>query len=650
MNLSERVLNGEELDEAELIALLDPEMPLLPLLHEAYVVRSASFGNRVQVHVLNNARNARCPEDCGYCSQSAVSDAPLQPYEWKSNEEILSEAREAYRAGAFRYCVVASGRGPTNRHIKRLAEAVRLVKKEVPVEVCVSVGLVDEEAARLLKDAGVDRLNHNLNTSESHYDKICSTHDYQDRLQTLAAAQSVGLQMCSGLIVGLGEQDADIAEVATQLRRLKVPSIPVNFLIPIDGNPVQSDGSLSPQRALRVLAMMRLANPRSEIRVAGGREGHLRGSRVDGAVPRQLALRRGLPDDQGSRLCQHLSNDPRRGFRGRARRRCDRGLGRVRARRRLPDRRLDRDSQARGTGSDLLNPYSVAMAQAKREVKIVEVGDAISGTLQIGPGLPLAWIVGPCVIEDQALMANAAERLKKLSEKLDIPMIFKSSFEKDNRSSETSYQGPGLDEGLEILAWVRKEFELPVISDVHRVEDLEAAREVLDVIQIPAFLCQQTSLIIAAAKTGKPVNVKKGQFLAPSGMFSSVGKIERAGNDRILLTERGASFGYNDLVADMTAIPVMKEFGYPVIFDAGHQVRRYGISSDDPAGGSSRDFIPVLLRSAIAAGANGIFLEAHPNPAEAACDAASQFPLDELEVLLVQAKELAELMREQGHA
>ena len=275
MNLSERVLNGEELGEAELIALLDPEQPLLPLLHEAYVVRSASFGNRVQVHVLNNARNARCPEDCGYCSQSAVSDAPLQPYEWKSNEEILDEAREAYRAGAFRYCVVASGRGPTNKHIKRLAEAVRQVKKEVPVEVCVSVGLVDEDAARLLKDAGVDRLNHNLNTSESHYDKICSTHDYQDRLQTLAAAQSVGLQMCSGLIVGLGEQDADIAEVATQLRRLKVPSIPVNFLIPIDGNPVQSDGSLSPQRALRVLAMMRLANPTSEIRVAGGREGHL---------------------------------------------------------------------------------------------------------------------------------------------------------------------------------------------------------------------------------------------------------------------------------------------------------------------------------------------------------------------------------------
>ena len=285
-----------------------------------------------------------------------------------------------------------------------------------------------------------------------------------------------------------------------------------------------------------------------------------------------------------------------------------------------------------------------------KAIETIQIGDATSGTLEIGPGLPLAWIAGPCVIEDQSLMANAAERLKKLSEKLDVPIVFKSSYEKDNRSSETSYQGPGLDEGLEVLAWVRKEFELPVISDVHRVEDLEAAREVLDVIQIPAFLCQQTSLVIAAAKTGKPINIKKGQFLAPSGMFSSVGKIERAGNQKILLTERGASFGYNDLIADMTAIPVMQEFGYPVIFDAGHQVRRYGIPSDDPAGGNSRDFIPILLRSAIAAGANGIFLETHPNPAQAACDAASQFPLDDLEVLMLQATELASLMREQGHA
>lgn len=281
---------------------------------------------------------------------------------------------------------------------------------------------------------------------------------------------------------------------------------------------------------------------------------------------------------------------------------------------------------------------------------IVEIGDAISGTVRIGEGLPLAWICGPCVIEKQTLMAMTAERLKKLSEKLRVPLIFKSSYSKDNRSDELSYQGPGLEDGLEMLAWIRKEFELPVLSDVHSVEEIAAAREVLDVIQIPAFLCQQTSLLVAAGKSGKPVNVKKGQFMAPASMKHPIGKIERTGNQRILITERGAQFGYHNLVADMTAIPVMKEIGYPVVFDAGHQVRRYGIPSTDPAGGAPREFIPVLLRSAVAAGANGVFLETHPKPAEALCDAASQFPLDQLEELMMQAGALAELIRGQGHA
>jgi biotin synthase len=265
VNLARRVLAGER----------DPGAPLLPLLHEAYLVRHASFANRVQVHVLNNARNARCPEDCGYCSQSATSDAPLQPYEWKDADQLLAEARDAHAAGAFRYCIVASGRGPTRGQIERLAGAVRRIKAELPVQVCVSTGLVDEAGARTLKDAGLDRLNHNLNTSESHYPEICSTHSYAERLETLAAARSAGLDTCSGMILGMGESDADVVEVARTLARLEVPSIPVNFLIPIDGNPVQSDGSLSPQRALRVLAMFRFANPKAEIRVAGGREGHL---------------------------------------------------------------------------------------------------------------------------------------------------------------------------------------------------------------------------------------------------------------------------------------------------------------------------------------------------------------------------------------
>ncbi len=279
----------------------------------------------------------------------------------------------------------------------------------------------------------------------------------------------------------------------------------------------------------------------------------------------------------------------------------------------------------------------------------VTIGDPTIGEIRIGRERPLAWIAGPCVIEERSLMAATAERLKKLAEKLEVPLIFKSSFEKDNRSSEEHYTGPGLDEGLEILAWIRKEFGLPVISDVHRVEDVSSAREVLDVIQIPAFLCQQTSLVLAVGRAGKPVNVKKMQSLAPEAMSGAVSKLESTGNRQILLTERGTSFGYNQLVADLTAIPIMQGLGYPVAFDAGHAVRRYGIPSADPKGGA-REHIPTLLRAGIAAGVNAVFLETHPSPSNALCDAASQFPLDALEDLMSHARDLADLMRLQGHA
>ncbi len=276
MQLAERALDGPPLSAEELLHILGPELPLLPLLHEARTVRERFFGNRVQVHILNNAQNARCPEDCGYCSQSAVTDAPLRPYPWKPKAELVAEAKNAYACGAFRYCMVASGRGPTDRQIVFLVDVVETIKAEVPVNICVSVGLLDEAKARRLKLAGVDRLNHNLNTSERHYPKICTTHTYADRIATLRAARAAGLEACSGLIVGMGERDEDVIAVALELRALEVPSIPVNFLLPIEGNPVLSDGSLTPERALRVLAMMRLANPRAEVRVAAGREGHLR--------------------------------------------------------------------------------------------------------------------------------------------------------------------------------------------------------------------------------------------------------------------------------------------------------------------------------------------------------------------------------------
>jgi biotin synthase len=204
-----------------------------------------------------------------------VTEAPVHPYEWKDGAELLKEARAAYEAGAFRHCIVASGRGPTTHQVRALAASVRAVKREVPVQVCVSVGLLNEAEARALRQAGVDRVNHNLNTSERHYPKICSTHTYADRLETLRAARAAGLEACSGMIVGMGESDEDIVEVARKLRELEIKSIPVNFLIPIEGNPLRSDGTLTPQRCLRVLAMFRLANPAAEIRAAGGREGHL---------------------------------------------------------------------------------------------------------------------------------------------------------------------------------------------------------------------------------------------------------------------------------------------------------------------------------------------------------------------------------------
>lgn len=273
----------------------------------------------------------------------------------------------------------------------------------------------------------------------------------------------------------------------------------------------------------------------------------------------------------------------------------------------------------------------------------------VSDSVVVGAGRPLVLICGPCVIEEKSVMAATAERLKKITERLGIPLIFKSSYEKDNRSAADLYNGPGLEKGLEMLSWIRHEYGVPVLSDVHRETDCGPAGEVLDVLQIPAYLCQQTSLLLAAAKTGKTINVKKGQFLAPHNMASAVSKIESAGNRRILLTERGSSFGYNYLVADLTSIPIMQDLGYPVVFDAGHVVRKYGIPSKDPSGGAPR-FIPHLMRAGIAAGANALFLEAHPNPSDARCDAATQVPLERMESVLSEAMELATLVRRWGRA
>ncbi len=275
--LAERALRDEPPSESEALWILDGEdVALLPLLHAAYVPRERYFGRKVMVHVLNNVQNGLCPEDCGYCAQNRDSKAAIRKYAMKSDEEIFAEAERAARQGATRYCMVLSGRGPTLERTRKLAALIRGVKERWPIEVCLSVGLLDDEHARILAEAGLDRLNHNLNTSEEHYGRICSTHTYADRVNTLLAAKRHGIGACSGLILGMGERSADVAEVAFRLRELEVPSIPVNFLIPIEGNQVASDGSLTPERCLRALALMRLVNPRAEIRAAGGREGHLR--------------------------------------------------------------------------------------------------------------------------------------------------------------------------------------------------------------------------------------------------------------------------------------------------------------------------------------------------------------------------------------
>ena len=278
------------------------------------------------------------------------------------------------------------------------------------------------------------------------------------------------------------------------------------------------------------------------------------------------------------------------------------------------------------------------------------VQDVTIRDITIGEGRPLAVIAGPCVIETEKLALEVAEGLQRISEDLRIPLIYKSSFEKDNRSFETHYRGPGITEGLRILAKVKKETGLLVTSDVHREGDIIAAKEVLDVIQIPAYLCQQTSLLLAAGSSGRAVNVKKGQFLAPHNIESAVSKIRSTGNRRILLTERGSSFGYNRLVSDMCAIPIMKEAGgCPVVFDATHIVRIYGIPSKDPKGGLPQ-YVPTLVQAGVAAGANALFLETHPDPPSALCDAASQVRLSLMREVLETALELAAVLRKRNLA
>jgi 2-dehydro-3-deoxyphosphooctonate aldolase (KDO 8-P synthase) len=270
----------------------------------------------------------------------------------------------------------------------------------------------------------------------------------------------------------------------------------------------------------------------------------------------------------------------------------------------------------------------------------VSVGPVTCGADQ------LFLISGPCVIEDEAIMMRTAERLKTVSQRLDLPLIFKSSFMKDNRSAIEHFHGPGLDKGLELLAKIRETFDVPIITDVHFPEQILPTAEVADVIQIPAYLCMQTELVVSAAKTGRAVNLKHGQFLAPANMIKPVQKIESFGYRDILLTERGYTFGYNDLIVDPRSFYELRQIGYPVVFDITHSIRRYGIPSKDPRG-SSREYLKTIARAGVAAGVDGIFVEAHPNPPEALCDAASQVAVDQIEEFLKPLIDIHNLVKEQ---
>lgn len=265
------------------------------------------------------------------------------------------------------------------------------------------------------------------------------------------------------------------------------------------------------------------------------------------------------------------------------------------------------------------------------------------GNLTIEENGPLFLIAGPCVIEDEETTLEVATFLKETGGAMDLPVIFKTSYDKANRTSVDSFRGLGVDKGLEIIQRVKEETGLPVLSDVHEIPEIEKAAKVLDVIQIPAFLCRQTNLILSAARTGLPVNVKKGQFLSPWEMEPAIRKIVSTGNRKLLITERGASFGYNNLVVDMRSIAIMKDFGFPVVFDATHSVQLPGGSGT--SSGGQREFVEYLSRAAVAAGANGVFMEVHPNPDSALCDGLNSLPLDQVRPLLAVLKKIHRLVR-----
>jgi 2-dehydro-3-deoxyphosphooctonate aldolase (KDO 8-P synthase) len=265
------------------------------------------------------------------------------------------------------------------------------------------------------------------------------------------------------------------------------------------------------------------------------------------------------------------------------------------------------------------------------------------GDIRIGKGNPMVLIAGPCVIESEEITFTTAGILKQICDNLGIPFIFKSSYDKANRTSLSSFRGPGIDKGLRILSDVRKNFSVPVLSDVHSVEEVKPASEVLDVLQIPAFLCRQTDLILSSSQTGKPVNIKKGQFLSPWDVKNIIEKFVSTGNQKLLITERGTTFGYQNLIVDFRGFPVIRSFQCPVLFDVTHSLQLPG--GEGNRTGGQREFTLPLARAAVATGIDGLFMEVHPNPNQALSDASTMVPINEIETLLKQVKVIDEMVR-----
>ncbi len=277
MTWAQQVLDGGEIDRAQAHAIIDSEDDqLLALLDAAFTIRRHYFGRQVRLHYLENAKSGLCAEDCGYCSQSIVSSADIEKFRMVDADKLMEGARQAVAAEARTYCIVASGRGPSDREVAHVADVVQQIKAETGLHICCCLGIISPDQAQQLKAAGVDRINHNLNTSRRFHPEVCSTHSYDERLQTLQVAHEAGLELCAGLIVGMGETTDDRVDVAMELKQLNVHSIPVNFLNAIEGTPLQDRDELNPRDGLRALCLFRFVHPQTQIRVAGGREVRLR--------------------------------------------------------------------------------------------------------------------------------------------------------------------------------------------------------------------------------------------------------------------------------------------------------------------------------------------------------------------------------------